>query len=147
VWQIYVDLVFSALDTFTGTQLHSKSNILSADTHRDPDANNLREFFWYRYMLFSTTVRQCCGSMRIRILLFTLKRMRIPIRILTFTLMRIRILPLTFPVLQNDRLRLPPFHFDEETDPAFHFDSDPDPAFHFDADPDPQQCCKVTHPL
>jgi hypothetical protein len=31
-------------------------------------------------------------------------------------------------MLQNDPLRLPSFHFDE--------DADPDPAFHFDADPD-----------
>ncbi len=55
-------------------------------------------------------------------------------------------------MLQNDPLRLPPFHFDADPDPdlAFHFDAhpDPDPAFHFytdpdqvsqnDADPDPQ---------
>ncbi len=38
------------------------------------------------------------------------------------------------PMLQNDPLRLPPFHFDADPDPAFHFDADPDPAFHFDAD-------------
>jgi hypothetical protein len=43
------------------------------------------------------------------------------------------------PILQNDPLRLLPFHFDADPDPAFHFDadSDKDPAFHFDADPDP----------
>ncbi len=48
-------------------------------------------------------------------------------------------------MLQNDPLRLPPFHFDADPDPTFHFDADPetafqfdaDPAFHFDADPDP----------
>jgi hypothetical protein len=59
--------------------------------------------------------------------------------------MRIRILPLTFPpdldppMLQNDPLGLPPFHFDADPDPAFNFDadSDPDPDFHFDLDPDP----------
>ncbi len=79
---------------------------------------------------------------RIRILPFTLKR----IRILLFNLMRIRtrILPLTFfpdldpPILQNDPLRLAPFHFAVDPDPAFHFgaDADPDPAFYFNADPD-----------
>jgi hypothetical protein len=52
--------------------------------------------------------------------------------------MRIRILPHTFapeqdpPMLQNDPLRLPSFHFDEDPDPAFHFDADPDPALHFE---------------
>jgi hypothetical protein len=53
-------------------------------------------------------------------------------------------------MLQNDPLRLPPFHFDApDPDPTLHFDADPDPdpafnfaadpdqAFHFDADPDP----------
>jgi hypothetical protein len=41
-------------------------------------------------------------------------------------------------MLQNDPLRVPPFHFDADLDPdpAFHFNADPDPAFHFDADPD-----------
>jgi hypothetical protein len=41
-------------------------------------------------------------------------------------------------MLQNDPLRLPPFHFDADPDPdpAFHFDTDPDPAFHIDEDPD-----------
>ncbi len=39
--------------------------------------------------------------------------------------------------LQNDPLRLPPFHFDADPDPSFHFDPNQDPAFHFDADPDP----------
>jgi hypothetical protein len=41
------------------------------------------------------------------------------------------------PMLQNDSLRLQPFHFDADLDPAFHFDVDPDPASPFDADPDP----------
>ncbi len=42
----------------------------------------------------------------------------------TLNLMRIRILPLTFfqnldpRMLQNDPLRLPPFHFDADPDPA-----------------------------
>ncbi len=74
-----------------------------------------------------------------------------------FTLMRIqiRILQLTFfpdwdlPMLQNNPVRLPPFHFNADADPdqafhsdadpehSFHFDGDLDPAFHFDADPDP----------
>jgi hypothetical protein len=40
------------------------------------------------------------------------------------------------PMLQNDPLRLPPFHSDADPDPAFHFDADPDPAFHFDVDAD-----------
>jgi hypothetical protein len=36
-------------------------------------------------------------------------------------------------MLQNDPLRLPPFHFDADLDPAFT-SMDPDPAFfHFDA--------------
>jgi hypothetical protein len=35
------------------------------------------------------------------------------------------------PILQNDPLRLPPFHFDANAN------ADPDPAFHFDADPNP----------
>ncbi len=39
------------------------------------------------------------------------------------------------PMLQNDPLKLPPFHFDADSDPAYHFDADP--VFHFDADPDP----------
>jgi hypothetical protein len=36
-------------------------------------------------------------------------------------------------------LRLPPFHFDPDSDPAFHFDPDPDPdlAVHLDPDSDP----------
>ncbi len=40
-------------------------------------------------------------------------------------------------MLQNDFLRLPPFHFNDR-DPYFHFDADPDPdpIFHSDADPD-----------
>jgi hypothetical protein len=33
-------------------------------------------------------------------------------------------------------LRLPPLHFDADSDPAFHFDADPHPTFHSDADPD-----------
>jgi len=58
---------------------------------------------------------------------------------------RIQILPPTFSqiwTIQNDPLRLPPFHFDADPDPSFPFDPDPDPAFHFDADPDPasQKC-------
>jgi hypothetical protein len=40
-------------------------------------------------------------------------------------------------MLQNDPLRLPPFHFDADPDPAFHLDADPDPTFHSDADQDP----------
>jgi hypothetical protein len=28
-------------------------------------------------------------------------------------------------MLQNDPLRLPPFHFDADPDPVFHFDADP----------------------
>jgi hypothetical protein len=43
---------------------------------------------------------------------------------------------LDLPKLQNDPLRLPPFHFDADPDPAFHFDADRDPAFLFDADSD-----------
>ncbi len=50
-------------------------------------------------------------------------------------------------MLKNDRLRLPPFHFNASPDPgpAFHFEADPDPAFYFDNpaiqnDPDPQHC-------
>ena len=39
-------------------------------------------------------------------------------------------------MLQNNPLRLPPFHFDADPDPSFHFDADPALAFHFDADPD-----------
>ncbi len=43
-------------------------------------------------------------------------------------------------MLQNDPLRLPPFHFDADPDPdlTFHFDADPnsDPGFHFNEDPD-----------
>jgi hypothetical protein len=31
-------------------------------------------------------------------------------------------------MLQNDHLKLPPFHFDADPDRAFHFDADPDPA-------------------
>jgi hypothetical protein len=30
-------------------------------------------------------------------------------------------------MLQNDHLRLPPFHFDADPDPTFHSDADPDP--------------------
>ncbi len=45
------------------------------------------------------------------------------------------------PSLQNDHLRLLPFHFDADPVPAFHFDADPGdrdpyPAFYFDVDPD-----------
>ncbi len=40
------------------------------------------------------------------------------------------------PMLQNDPLRLPPFHFGADPDLAFHFGADLDPAFHFDADGD-----------
>ncbi len=45
---------------------------------------------------------------------------------------------LDHPMIQNDHLRLPPFHFDADPDPAFHFDVDPNPdqAFNFDAGPD-----------
>ncbi len=39
------------------------------------------------------------------------------------------------PMLQNDPVRLPPFHFDA--------DPDPDPAFKFDADLDPQNCLEL----
>jgi hypothetical protein len=67
-----------------------------------------------------------------RILLFTLMRMRI----LAFHLMRTRIrepttnffLDLDPPVLKNEPLRLPPFHFDANLDPAFT-SMDQDPAF------------------
>ena len=40
-------------------------------------------------------------------------------------------------MLQNDILRLTPFHFDADTDPdpAFHFDPDPYTASQNDADP------------
>jgi hypothetical protein len=38
-------------------------------------------------------------------------------------------------LLQNDPLRLPPFHFDADPDPACHFDADLDPASQNDADP------------
>ncbi len=36
------------------------------------------------------------------------------------------------PILQNDPLRLQPFHSDADPDPAFHFDTDldPHPTFH-----------------
>jgi hypothetical protein len=44
------------------------------------------------------------------------------------------------PMLQNDPVRLPPFHFDADPDPAFHFDADPHPASQNDTDPDPQNC-------
>ncbi len=40
-------------------------------------------------------------------------------------------------MLQNDPLRLLPFHSAAEPDPAFQFDANPDPALHFDADPVP----------
>ncbi len=40
-------------------------------------------------------------------------------------------------MLQNDPVKLLPYHFDADPDPAFHFYADPDPAFYFDADPDP----------
>ncbi len=56
------------------------------------------------------------------------------ILILLLTLMRIRILPLTFlpdldpPMLRNDPLGLPLFHFDADPDSALQFDADPDPA-------------------
>jgi hypothetical protein len=36
-------------------------------------------------------------------------------------------------MLQNDPLRLKPFHFDSDPDPDFHFKADPDPAFNFNA--------------
>jgi hypothetical protein len=76
-----------------------------------------------------------------------------------FTFMRIRIIPFTrdpdpnfqfdadldptihffqvrtLPMLQNDPLGLPPFHFDADPDPVFHFDADPDPASHNDPYP------------
>jgi hypothetical protein len=42
------------------------------------------------------------------------------------------------PMLRNDLLRFPPFHFDADPDPAFHFDADgadPGPASQNDADP------------
>jgi hypothetical protein len=46
------------------------------------------------------------------------------------------------PVLQNDPLRLPPFHFDadQDLDPTFHCNADPDPASQKDADTDLQHC-------
>jgi hypothetical protein len=49
-------------------------------------------------------------------------------------------------MLQNDPVRLPPFHFDADPDPAFHFDADQDPASKNDADPgpDPQHYCSKT---
>ncbi len=40
-------------------------------------------------------------------------------------------------MLQNDPLRLPPFHFDADRILLLHFVADPDSAFHFDADSDP----------
>jgi hypothetical protein len=69
------------------------------------------------------------------ILSFTLIRIRIQILPVPFNFIRILPLPLDLepPMLQNDPLMLPPFHFDADPDPAFHFDADPDPAFHFDA--------------
>jgi hypothetical protein len=36
-------------------------------------------------------------------------------------------------MLQNDPLRLFPFHFDADPDAAFHFDADPDRASQNDA--------------
>ncbi len=69
--------------------------------------------------------------------------MRIRILPLNLMLIRIRILPLTFsPVWslqcsKNDPLRLPPCHFDANSDPVFYYDADPDPTFHSNADPDP----------
>ncbi len=50
-------------------------------------------------------------------------------------------------MLQNDPLRLPPFHFDADPDPALHFDADPDPASHNVADPDPQHCLEQYYGL
>ncbi len=32
------------------------------------------------------------------------------------------------PMIENDPLKVPPFHFDAEPDPAFHFDADADPG-------------------
>jgi hypothetical protein len=69
---------------------------------------------------------------------FTLMR----IWILPVNLIQIRFLPLTFfsrfgpsnaQMLQNDPIRLPPFHFyaDPAPDPVFQFDADPEIAFHF----------------
>ncbi len=101
-------------------------------------------------------IRFALTRIRIRIIPFTLMRIRIIFSIWCrsgyyhspdpdhiFNLMQIRILPLTFfpiwtlSMLQNGPLRLPPCHFDSDTNPAFHFDADTDPAFHFDADLDP----------
>jgi hypothetical protein len=44
---------------------------------------------------------------------------------------------LDLPKLQNDPVRLPPFHFDADPDPAFHSNADPDPTFQFNVDPAP----------
>jgi hypothetical protein len=43
-------------------------------------------------------------------------------------------------MLQNDSLRISPFHVDADPDPAFHSDADPDPASQNGPDPDPK-CC------
>ncbi len=67
--------------------------------------------------------------MLIQILLFNLMRTRI----------RIFIPDLDPPLLQNDPLRLPPFHLNVDPDPAFHFHVDPDPATQNDADRNPQK--------
>ncbi len=87
------------------------------------------------YLSEQRSESQFCGSASIRILLFTVIRIRIlpfnMMRNLPFNLMRIRILLLAFSqiwtlqMLQNDPLRPPPFHFYPVPDPACHFDADP----------------------
>ncbi len=47
------------------------------------------------------------------------------------------------PMLQNDPLRLPPFHFAADPDPTCHSSADPDPSFQNDAELDPEHCLKV----
>ncbi len=97
--------------------------------------------------------------LRIRFLPVTLTT--IGIRNLPFNSTQIRILPLTFfkfglsnAKKQNDKLRLPSFHFDADPDPAFYFDANADPDqlstvsesgvriqhLKYDADPDLQHC-------
>jgi hypothetical protein len=54
-------------------------------------------------------------------------------------------------MIENDPLKVPPFHFDADPDPAFHFDADadpiPDPASPFDADADPGSSNVVFHSI
>ncbi len=83
-----------------------------------------------KYLEFSKeteVTNQATLSLQISVLRIRISLMRI--RVLSFT--RIRFLPLSFPwldppMLQNDPLRIPPFHFDP--DPAFHFYADLGPA-------------------